>query len=47
VDAVKFQSCLTLFALASALGSVFHNALDSHFAGRLDGATLALLTKPA
>ena len=47
VDAVKFQSCLTLFALASAPNSVFHNALDAHFAGRLDGATLALLSKPA
>lgn len=45
VDAVKFQSCLTLFAMSSVLGSVFHRALDAHFAGELDGATLALLSE--
>ncbi|MDD3786909.1 MAG: DUF1810 domain-containing protein [Hydrogenophaga sp.] len=43
IDARKFHSCITLFARVSAPGSVFHRALDTHFAGRQDAATLALL----
>ncbi len=43
IDARKFHSCVTLFARASETGSVFHQALATHFAGKEDQATLALL----
>lgn len=43
VDALKFHSCVTLFSQASGQGSVFHQALDTHFAGKQDQVTLALL----
>lgn len=43
IDARKFHSCVTLFALVSEPGSVFHRALARRYAGRQDPATLALL----
>jgi uncharacterized protein (DUF1810 family) len=43
IDARKFHSCVTLFAQVSERGSVFHQALTTHFAGKEDQATLALL----
>lgn len=43
IDARKFHSCVTLFARASETGSVFHHALATHFSGKEDQATLALL----
>ncbi len=43
IDAVKFHSCVTLFAQVSAPDSAFHQALARHFAGVQDPATLSLL----
>ncbi len=43
VDAMKFRSCLTLFAQAAGPDSVFHAALDRFFEGAPDARTLALL----
>ena len=43
IDARKFHSCVTLFARVSEPGSVFHQALATHFAGQEDQATLTLL----
>ncbi|OYX72873.1 MAG: calpastatin [Rhizobiales bacterium 32-66-11] len=53
-DDLKFHSCMTLFAKAAGTGdaeagdtgagdSVFHAALQRHFGGQPDPATLALL----
>ncbi len=42
-DDVKLRSCATLFATASAEGSVFTQLLDRFFDGRPDDRTLALL----
>ena len=48
-DDLKFHSCMTLFAKAAGTGEapagdgVFHAALQRHFAGHQDPATLALL----
>ncbi|MFG1463534.1 DUF1810 domain-containing protein [Xanthobacter sp. DSM 24535] len=43
-DDLKFHSCMTLFAKAAGAGdSVFHAALQRHFGGLPDPATLALL----
>ena len=41
VDAMKLQSCATLFAQVSPAGSVFHRLLDACFDGRSDPAPLA------
>ncbi len=41
-DDVKFQSSLTLFALAAADQAIFRGALDKYFGGSEDAATLAL-----
>ena len=42
-DDIKFRSSMTLFALASDGGSVFHQALDRCCSGAKDPATLKLL----
>jgi uncharacterized protein (DUF1810 family) len=46
IDARKFHSCATLFAMVAEPGSPFHRALATFFAGRQDDATLALLGAP-
>ena len=43
IDALKFRSCLTLFAQASGSEAVFVEALDKYFSGDADPATLAIL----
>ena len=43
IDAMKFRSCMTLFASVSGSGSEFHKALDKYFAGAADEKTLALI----
>jgi uncharacterized protein (DUF1810 family) len=43
LDALKLQSCLTLFASVSAPDSLFQRALDGFFGGAGDPATLRLL----
>ncbi len=47
IDARKFQSCLTLFAVAAPEMSVFPNALAKYFSGVEDAKTLALLARQA
>lgn len=47
IDAMKFHSCVTLFALAAGEGSVFHAALARFFDGIPDAATLAILQRAA
>jgi uncharacterized protein (DUF1810 family) len=42
-DDLKLRSCATLFAHASAAGSVFHRVLDRYFASQPDEATLQFL----
>lgn len=43
VDAVKFCSCMTLFAEITAPDSLFARALDKYFGGRRDSLTLQML----
>ena len=43
VDAVKLHSSMTLFALLSKEGSVFHRVLDRFFHGVLDERTQVLI----
>ena len=43
VDAMKFQSCLTLFAAVCPQQPVFAQALQAFYQGRADAKTLALL----
>lgn len=43
VDAMKFHSSMTLFALASADNQVFLNCLQKYFSGEYDQATFAML----
>jgi len=43
VDAMKFRSCMTLFAAVRPGDSVFRTALDRYFDGAPDPRTLALL----
>lgn len=45
LDDLKFQSSMTLFAQLSKQ-SIFHEALDTFFAGQADEATLRLLDQP-
>lgn len=45
VDAMKFHSCVTLFAQVAGEGSVFHAALARFFDGVPDAATLAILRR--
>lgn len=46
VDALKFHSCMTLFAEADPGAPVFTEALALHCAGQPDPRTLALLAAP-
>ena len=41
-DNLKLQSCMTLFALCSEKGSVFHKVLDKYFGGEMDSNTVKL-----
>lgn len=43
LDAVKYHSCLTLFASVAGTESVYARALQQHFAGKLDQRTLDLI----
>lgn len=43
IDAVKFRSCLTLFAAADAKEPLFTAALSKYFRGTPDEATLSIL----
>lgn len=43
VDALKFRSCMTLFASIAPGSSVFHRALDCFYDGEPDVLTLKLL----
>jgi uncharacterized protein (DUF1810 family) len=43
VDALKFRSCLTLFAQVAPAEPCFAKALDTFYRGKPDEATLALL----
>jgi uncharacterized protein (DUF1810 family) len=47
VDASKFHSCLTLFERAAGGDASFRAALDKHFEGVPDAATLAILSGQA
>jgi len=42
-DDLKFQSCMTLFAMAAPQYSIFQRALDEFFGGEPDPLTVALL----
>lgn len=44
-DAKKLRSSMTLFALISEDGSVFHQVLDRFYGGQMDDRTLELLSK--
>jgi uncharacterized protein (DUF1810 family) len=43
IDAMKFRSCLTLFALAAPEEPLFRAALDHFYAGHADPMTLSAL----
>lgn len=43
VDAMKFRSCMTLFAQAALENRVFAHALEKYFGGEPDGLTLSIL----
>ncbi len=43
IDEMKLKSSMTLFALISEDGSVFHQILDAFYGGGMDNATLNLL----
>lgn len=47
VDAMKFRSCMTLFAQAAPENRVFTSALEKYFGGEPDGVTLSSLQKQA
>jgi uncharacterized protein (DUF1810 family) len=42
-DAMKFRSCMTLFAIAAPQSPIFQRALDEFFGGESDPLTMALL----
>ena len=42
-DAIKFRSCMTLFAIAAPQQSIFQRALDEFFVSERDPLTVALL----
>jgi uncharacterized protein (DUF1810 family) len=44
VDALKLQSCMTLFAAVSN-ADIFQRVLQQYYAGETDGATLAILAR--
>ena len=43
IDAMKLRSSMTLFALISEEGSVFHQVIDCFFDGKIDEYTLKLI----
>lgn len=43
IDGIKLRSSMTLFALVSESGSVFHQVLDAFFGGEMDALTLGLV----
>ena len=43
IDGVKLRSSMTLFALISEEGSVFHQVLDCFYHGKMDGKTVERL----
>ena len=43
IDAMKLRSSMTLFAILSAKGSLFHLVLDKYFGGEMDPLTLGML----
>ncbi len=45
IDALKFRSCLTLFATVAEDKELFSAALEQFFAGRPDTKTLELLAR--
>jgi len=45
IDALKFHSCVTLFARVAEPGSPFHAALAKYFGGREDPGTCAILAR--
>lgn len=45
IDARKLQSSMTLFALISEDGSVFHQVLERFYGGQMDAHTLELLSR--
>ena len=45
IDAKKLRSSMTLFALISEDGSVFHHVLDRFYDGQMDDRTLKLLSQ--
>jgi len=45
LDAMKFKSCLTLFAAAAGGESIYSQALGHFFAGRQDERTLELVAR--
>lgn len=47
LDAMKFRSCLTLFAAAAEADSIFSRALSEFFGGQQDPRTLELLAQAA
>lgn len=47
IDALKLRSCMTLFALAEEGNSVFREALERYFDGKLDPLTEALVSGKA
>lgn len=46
VDAIKFRSCLTLFAAAAPGDALFTRALAQFYQGKPDPRTVALLSNP-
>ena len=47
VDAMKYQSCLTLFEAVTEKGAIFTQALQAHYTGQRDQRTLELLARTA
>lgn len=45
IDALKFHSCMTLFAKAGPEDGIFLEALKKYYGGELDPLTVALLAK--
>lgn len=46
IDAIKFCSCMTLFAQAAPGDALFRSALDGYCDGKVDGETIKLLRTP-
>ncbi len=44
-DAMKLRSSMTLFALVSENGSVFHRVLEQFYSGKMDNRTLEILQR--